>query len=216
MSIFILILCWLKKKMNATSAFHTTLDIIGKQYGYGSHVFNMVAEAYLGFFVTLFGYSLSCIYFMGPAIPWTKLGFWESRSSIDICSQSSNLPPEYWFGHRDECDALVYGLFENFVIVLASFLWCICIISAGLWATKLAYTQISLVFPAAAAKRRSKRGSMGRRMQIEYTVAPFPALATEVLPKFIATNDKRFQVHDAIKIKNSVGNLGGADCVVED
>lgn len=206
-------LFFFQKKMNVSSAFHTTLDIIGKQYGYGAHIFNLVAEAYLGFFVTLFGYSLSCIYFMGPAIPWTKLGFWESRSSIDICSQSSNLPPEYWFRHQDECDALVYGLFENFVVVLASLLWCICIITAGFWAMKFAITS---VFPAAVAKRRSKRGSMGRRMQIEYTVAPFPALAAEVLPKPVAANDKWLQVDDAIKIKNPVGDLGGANGVVKD
>lgn len=202
--------------MNSTSAFHTTLIMLGKQYGIGAQFLNGFAGAYLDFFITVFGYSLSCIYFMGPGIPWTKLGFWESRSSIDICSQSSNLPPEYWFSHQDECAALVFGLFENFVIVLASLLWCIVILYASYWTASSLWLLTNSVFAVAVTKRRRKRGSAGRRMQIEYPAAPFPALAGEMLSKPVGPHDKGLQVHDAVKVKDAVSDLGGANSVVQD
>ena len=201
--------------MNSSSAFHLSVKILGSQYGPIARFFNAVAAAYLNVFVSLFGYCLSSIYFLGPIIPFTGIGFWESRSIIDICSQTSRLPPEYWLRNENECNALVFGLFENFAYSLASLHWSIILLYVIYWVYGVARNTTQKIFHSVLGLphgRVQRHRGNGRLLED----AALPALAYEMAPEPVGADGERLLVDYAVKVKHPVRDFGSADGVVED
>jgi len=197
--------------MNSSSAFQMTVDILGSRYGPVAQFFNAAAAAYLEVFMSLFGFCLSGIYFLGPVIPLTGLGFWESRSLVDICSAASRLSPEYWIRHPAECEVLAYSLFENFVYSLASLHW-------GLLLCYVMYRCLTLLRQSIAAlfsQGRAERGRLGYcgRDHIKATFGPF---VRQMTAESIGTDHKWIEIYDTVKVKNPVSDLGCAYSVVQD
>ena len=199
--------------MNST-AFQMAVRQMGLRYGAPARFVNALASGFNSLFATLFGYSLSCLYFFGPMVPFTSFGFWENRNLLEICSQQSRLSPEYWLLHRDDCETFVYGMFENFLSSVSSVYWSIILcytvakllgLVLRLSSSLVAWTGSSLVPIYASLERGTGK-----------TVGLFGALGRQVAPEAVVANHKALEIHYPVKVEDPVRNLGGADCVVQD
>ena len=74
-------------------------------------------------FMGVFSCPLLAIYLYGPS--FMNIGFWNGKSSGEICTNISTLGPDFWSSRSNDCIDIILSRFEAFVFSLSSVFWCI-------------------------------------------------------------------------------------------
>lgn len=94
------------------------LNNLGDMYKYiESFLWKQTKES----FRFIFYYPLQTLYLKGPS--YGNFGFWNGKSSSDICSQITNVPSSLWESSQllqNECKDLIQKNFNSFYVTIIS------------------------------------------------------------------------------------------------